>query len=123
SRISAKGVRASRSVPAETESPLKALVSAHQRASQFPLRPYRRQRCLADQLNRVDFVLAGASCVFGLGYYPSFRENKLEIAAELCVDPALRLGAAGRCWHGAPEGREGLAARLQRPRRERPVEK
>src|SRR5450830_998451 len=58
-----------------------------------------------------------------LGYYPSFRENKLEIAAELCVDPALRLGAAGRCWHGAPEGREGLAARLQRPRRERPVEK
>jgi alkylation response protein AidB-like acyl-CoA dehydrogenase len=27
-------------VPAETESPRKALVSARQRASQFPLRPY-----------------------------------------------------------------------------------
>ncbi len=40
SRISAKGVRASRCVPAETESPRKALVSARQRASQFPLRPY-----------------------------------------------------------------------------------
>ena len=39
-RISAKGVRASRCVPAETESPRKTLVSARQRASQFPLRPY-----------------------------------------------------------------------------------
>ena len=45
------------------------LVCARQRVSQFPLRPYnqgdRRLLILADQLNRVDFVLAGASCVFG----------------------------------------------------------